>query len=385
VTLERLDLEALLGTLAERDRLRGVVTGSARLSGAPGDARWVLDLSGQDVRYRQFAVPEILARGRFAAREWTVERVAIDTGKGRASFTGELEWANDPPWGEGGDEWNQAFREAPRWQGTIEANSLSLAQVAEWFPQIGGWRGMLDAKVELSGRPAAPLANAMGTLREPGWGTASLDDVRYELSYAGERLEVKRFESGRSDSTIVQARGQLPIRLGWGVATEERLPELPMELDLEAKRIDLAVITTFLPPIAAAAGKADLDATVRGTPKHPSATGRLRVIDGALRPAGREEVFDHVDAEFSLAGDELVVIRAAARQGKNGRLEVKPGGLAKLKDFAIDDYLVEVTARDVTAFASGEYVVRPTASSGSRTARGSEGPCRCRTSRARRG
>jgi autotransporter translocation and assembly factor TamB len=358
VTLETLDLEALLGSLAEKERLRGVVNGTARLAGPPGRARWLLDLTGRDVRYRQFTVPEILARGRFEEREWAVERLAIDTGKGRASFSGDLEWASRPPWGKDGDAWNAAFRDAPRWRGTVETNGLSFAQIAEWFPQIGGWRGLLDAKVELSGRPADPVATASGTLREPGWGTTSFDDVRYDLAYASNRLEVQRFESGKSDSTRMAAKGQLPIRLGWGVATEDRLPELPMELSIQANRIDLGVLTTFLPPIAAAAGKADFDAKIVGTPKHPSASGRLLVVDGAIRPAGREEVFDHVDAELTLQGDELRVVQATARQGKNGRIEVKPGGLAKLKDFAIDDYLVEVTAREVTAFASGEYVVR---------------------------
>jgi hypothetical protein len=358
ITVETLDLEALLGSLAESDRLRGVLTGTARLEGTAGAPHWTIDLAGQDVRYREFTAAAVEARGTFAAREWTIERAKLETGQGNASFQGELTWAEPPPWGEHADAWNRALQAAPAWRGTLTADSLSLARIAEWVPSLGGWRGVLDAKIDLSGRPSAPVAGATGVLHVPGWGQATLDDVAYDLVYADEKVTVRRFDSGEGDSARVFVRGDLPMRLGWGVAKAERLPDRPMHLQVRGRGLDLGIITTVIPPVAAAAGQANLDATITGTPREPHAEGRLQVVKGVIRPAGREETFTDVDAEFALAGDSLRVLHATARQGRRGFLEVQPGGAAHLTNFRIDDYALDVVARDVTAFASGQYVIR---------------------------
>jgi hypothetical protein len=139
--LESLDLEALLGALANKLKVRGVLTGKARLEGEPGHATWTVDLEASDLHYKSYTARRLFARGRIADEQWRIERLVLDTGRGTASFEGELDWAAPPPWSGNTADWNKALAQVPHWSGTLVTDSLAFAQIAEIFPQAGGWRG----------------------------------------------------------------------------------------------------------------------------------------------------------------------------------------------------------------------------------------------------
>ncbi len=355
--LETLDLESLLGPLAARYEVRGVLTGHARFEGAARHATWTVDLDGRDLQYRAYSARRVVARGRFADESWSVEKLAVDTGRGRLAFTGELAWAEPPPWSGTPAEWKQALTRAPRWSGALTTDSLALAQVSEFYPQAGGWRGALSTTLTLSGRPAAPIVTAKGRLAKPGWGQGSLDDFDLDLGYESELLTIRRFAMVGADSLGPTVTGTLPIRLGWGVPADERLPDRPMEITAHARGLDLGLVPLVLPQIAAANGKMDVDARLTGTPRAPYAAGTVTVRDGIVRPANREEVMTGVAGTIKLDGSELRIVNFEARQGKRGLLVAAPGGIAHLKNLRIADYQFALEAHNVTAFASGEYVI----------------------------
>lgn len=355
--LTALDLEELLGTVAADDRIGGRLTGSAHYAGAAGHGAWDLDLDGTDLHYRAQRVRALTVHGRIEDTTWRLAGVDLDTGQGRIHAAGRIDWSAPPPWTGGSDDWNHALTQSPHWEGTIATDSLALAQLSEFWPRAGGWRGDLTVTANLSGRPSAPAFSATGKLGAPGWGQASLDDFALALDYHDDILTVDRFAMQGPDSVGPAITGKLPLRLGWGVAAADRLPELPMELNVFAHRLDLGLAPLLLPQIAGATGRADLTMRVTGTPKHPYASGSLVVSDGVVRPANREEVLTSVTGRVALAGDELRVESFEARQGKRGRIVVKPGGIAHLKDLRIADYAFSLTAANVTAFSSGEYVL----------------------------
>jgi hypothetical protein len=208
-----------------------------------------------------------------------------------------------------------------------------------------------------SGRPTAPAFSAQGRLAAPGWGQASLRDFDLALDYHGEVLNVTRFAMIGPDSLSPAVRGAMPLRLGWGVAGADRLPDRPMDLELTAHRLDLGLTPLLLPEIAEATGQADVTVQITGTPKHPHAVGTLTVRDGVVRPANREEVLSGVHGRITLAGNELKIGDFEGTQGRRGRIVVRPGGVAHLKEWRISDYAFSVTATNFTAFSSGEYVI----------------------------
>lgn len=354
--LEKLDLAAVLGPLQPEGGLRGTFTGKAHLEGQ-GRLDWTVDLEGHDLHYGRVDARHMVARGRLADEAWTVEKLEVDTGQGRISFAGVLEWQGGAPMGGSGEEWNDALRRAPRWKGRLVADSLAVSQITEWLPNAGGWRGSLDAEVELNGRPAAPVVSAVGTLHAPGWGQATFDDHRFDLTYQDELLSIRRFAMVGPDSVGPSVTGTIPLRLGWGVDPEERLPDMPMRVSAFARQLDLRLVPLFLPQVAAAGGRGSVSMTIEGTPRKPQVEGRAVIVDGIIRPASREEVLTNVNGTIELKGDRLVIANLTARQGKKGRLEVRPGGTAKLADLGIESYELDVVAREMTAFASGEYVV----------------------------
>ncbi|MGH7726272.1 MAG: translocation/assembly module TamB domain-containing protein [Candidatus Eiseniibacteriota bacterium] len=354
--LETLDVKALLGPLIKNEGLRGTFTGQARIEGLGERQTWTVNLTGRDIHYDRLDAQELVARGRFAYEAWTVERLEIDTGRGKLSFEGVLEWEDPPPFGGSTEKWNAALRRAPRWRGRLEAEGLAIDELTEWYPRAGGWRGQLDAGIDLNGRPAAPVVRAIGTVREPAWGQAVFDNLRFDLAYDDELLTIRQFTMSAAD-TVGTVTGTVPIRLGWGVAPEERLPDKPMSVFAHMPRLDLKLLPLFLPQVAASGGRGEVRMSLTGTPKKPVLAGSAFIRDAIVRPAGREEVFTNVNGRIELEGDRLVIKELTARQGKKGRIDVTPGGYAKLAELRIESYEVDVRAQEVTAFASGEYIV----------------------------
>jgi autotransporter translocation and assembly factor TamB len=355
--LEKLDVESLLAPFAPGADARGLVTGRARVAGYGDALHWTLDLEGRDLRWRAFDAPRLVARGRFAGSTWEVERLELDTRRGRLSFQGDVAWARPPDLGGGPAAWNTALTEARAWNGVLVADSLALDPIAQWVPALGGWRGSLDATFTLAGRPADPSLTVKGTLRQPGWGQATLDDFALDLHYEDEVVRVHRFAMAGPDSVGPAVQGTLPLRLGWGVSGEERLPDRPMDLTLFAHGLDLSLVPLVLPQIAAAGGRFDLDARLTGTPRKPVVEGDMTVRDGVVRPASREEVLTGVNGRFVLRGDRLEIASLSARQGEEGTFVVRPGGFGTIRNLRLESYELAVDVRKGTGFSSGEYVL----------------------------
>jgi len=354
--LETLDLAALLGPIAEDAGVRGVVTGQARLEGPSRRADWTVNLEATDLHYKTLDVPHLVARGRFAQDAWEVSELALDTGEGRIGFKGSLTWADGAPLSSDLDVWNDALAASPGWSGTLTTDSLSLRQVGDFAPQAAGAHGFLSARAELSGRPSAPLVAVTGKLIRPGWGQAELSDFVLDLDYRDDVLTVRRFAAERPDSIGPAVTGTLPVRLGWGIPTAERLPDRPMRLVAHARGIDLGLLPLFIPPVAAAGGHADLDAVVGGTPRHPNLAGTIFVRDGVIRPASREEVLTGVTGTIRLEGPNVTLSNFEARQGKQGRITIATG-TGHVRNLRITDYAFDVGVSHFTAFSSGEYVL----------------------------
>lgn len=355
--LETLDLQALTAAFGQEDEARGIVTGRARVEGRGDALVYTLDLDGRDLRWRRLVAPRLVARGRFAGSEWRVERLELDTARGRLSFTGDVDWARPPNLGGSGEAWSRALTDARAWNGVLVADSLGVDPIAEWFPALGGWRGALDATFTLAGRPADPSLTVQGALLRPGWGQATLDDFTIDLAYGDELVRVNRFAMNAPDSVGPALRGTLPLRLGWGIPNDERLPDRPMDLTAFARGLDLSLVPLVLPPIAAAAGRFDIDARLTGTPRQPAVEGEMTVRDGVVRPASREEVLSAVNGRFVLRGDRLEIASLSAAQGKEGRYVVRPGGFGTIKNLRLETYALEVDVVRGTAFSSGEYVL----------------------------
>jgi hypothetical protein len=242
---------------------------------------------------------------------------------------------------------------AAHWRGEARAATFPLVELERIAPRARGWSGELSGRLDIQGSPERPELQARIDTRALAWEGYRFDDVTADLGYAPSRLEVRelRLTRGNLVSTI---RGELPLALALGKPPE--VLEAPMAWSVQVPNGDLSVLPLFVPQFGSAAGKFEVHARVGGTPRKPDLAGTLRIRDGELRMAGREEMLDHVTADFTLDESRITLDSLVARQGERGR--VQASGAVELSGSGFKGYAFEVRLREFTALETGLYAAQ---------------------------
>ena len=184
------------------------------------------------------------------------------------------------------------------------------------------------------------------------WQAIDIQDVRGRARYEHERLTVPELRIVR-DKRESTASGELPLRLALG--ERPQVPEAPMAWHVDVPNGDLSVARLVVPQIGSASGRFALRADVKGTPKHPDLDGTMKVSDGKLRMAGREELFEGVTASVTLDESRITVDTLAARQGEHGR--VRGSGVVELAGGKLKGYHFGLAVNEITTTEPGLYAV----------------------------
>jgi hypothetical protein len=96
--------------------------------------------------------------------------------------------------------------------------------------------------------------------------------------------------------------------------------EEPVSLKLRMADADFGIAALFVPDFASSAGKLNVTADLHGTPARPIVTGALRLVDGTLRIAGRDEVLEGLEVDASFDQHRVNATRIVAREGKRGKV-----------------------------------------------------------------
>ncbi|NCO32299.1 MAG: hypothetical protein GW893_00320 [Armatimonadetes bacterium] len=154
-----------------------------------------------------------------------------------------------------------------------------------------------------------------------------------------------RFLKGRHQ---LEVWGHLP--LDWGSASVPR--DKPVDIHLQSRDEDLAVITKFVSEVTTASGRFDLLAGVSGTLDAPRFSGGLYVNDGAFTFQGVKENVENVDANiaFSDEGNRLVFHKVSGVVGTgtfqtNGSITIDPTNVTDLTAYA---YHLKLQSRGIS-------------------------------------
>jgi hypothetical protein len=236
----------------------------------------------------------------------------------------------------------------------MRAESFPLDRAGHLPATRSPMAGRLTANLDVGGRPDAPELSLTAEAKAPAWGDYRVDGASARARYAGDRLEVPELHMSRGGVTS-SASGEMPIVLALGRKPE--LPDRPMSWRVDLPNGDLSLLPLFVPQIGFASGRFDLQATVAGTSRHPQIIGGVRVRDGKVRLAGREEFLDAVYADLTIQRSRLTLDTLSARQdnrrGEPGRLWGK--GEVRLDGLAMRDYGFELRLRDFTAQEPFQY------------------------------
>jgi len=120
---------------------------------------------------------------------------------------------------------------------------------------------------------------------------------------------------------------------------------------------DFGIAALFVPEVATSAGKLNVTADLRGTLGRPVLTGALRLTDGTVRVAGRDEVLERVEVDASFDEHRVNITRIVAAEGKRGKL-TGTGWWQSVEGKHWGDYEFKLHATEFTATDRETYMFR---------------------------
>ncbi|MBI3539657.1 MAG: translocation/assembly module TamB domain-containing protein [Candidatus Eisenbacteria bacterium] len=335
--VERLDL-ARLGLPMDWG-LAGTADVVLHVSGVPGDARWTLEGAARAPGVRGHRMDSL--------------RVAVGGGPSRVEFsdvTAMLDGGRLNAHGE--------VSAMPRaWPDTLTGEGITrpIDRLERMAPAAKDWKGRVSGTMDVHGSPRAPDLAWNVSAQPLTWGDYRLDAASGHGLYHDRRLEVPELRMTRGD-VVSTISGAMPLVLALGEVPT--VPDTPMEWRIDLPSGDLAVLPVFVPQIGSASGRLDMNARLSGTPRRPDLSGHVRIRDGKVRMAGRDEVIEQVRADLTLNRSRITLDslsgRQMARKGATGR--VTATGAIDLDGLALKGYAFTVDMRDFTAIETGVYV-----------------------------
>jgi TamB, inner membrane protein subunit of TAM complex len=335
--------------------LSGRGNGVLRITGRSGDPHWTFEgsasrpgMSGHEADSLILALEG--APSRLEVKQFTA---LLDGGalQGHLAFDHMRRAWPDTLTAPGVESW---LTTAGSWQGTVRGDSLPLDRLQHVAAVARGWSGRVSGHVDIGGHPEQPELTAQVDAAPLGWETLRAEHVVANARYRDERLEIEGVRITRGN-ILSTASGTLPVRLAMGAKPE--LLDRPMTGRLDLENGDLALVPIVMPQIGQANGRVDLHASVRGTPFDPVLDGRAHISGGEARMAGREEVVDHIEADFHFDQARAWMDHLTARQGRKGTIGgrgwVNLADLAAKKDIR---YTFKLLLRNFTALETGLYV-----------------------------
>ncbi len=244
------------------------------------------------------------------------------------------------------------LQDAGAWDGRVTAERLPIGHLGAMVPQADGWGGVLGGTLAIAGEPAKPRLELDATADDFGWRDYRAQRIEAKATLADGALDVPQ-TLVTMQGVVSTIRGRMPVNLALGRTPD--VPDAPMHWSVDVPRGDLKLLPALVPLIQAARGRFDLAATLEGTTHHPRIDGHAHIRDGTVRPAGREEILDGVNADLRFDESRVLLDSLVAKQGRTGRVWSK--GSAQLTGLAVKTYAFDLSMRDFASSQEGLYAL----------------------------
>ena len=206
-----------------------------------------------------------------------------------------------------------------------EADALALAGLAGTTSPVAA---RVSATAQLRGTLAAPTAKLSVRGTGVALGAGRRGDAAADATYGAGKLEATaRLSAVSGGSARVTARADVDLGLpALRSGAAGRLAEAPLDLDLEARRLELGFLQALSRDLRQVEGRLDGDLAVRGKLPSPDLRGWVMLSGGRLSYTNFGDVRDiFVEASFAEEKAELKSLRATS----TGTLEAKGTGVRK--------------------------------------------------------
>jgi hypothetical protein len=247
---------------------------------------------------------------------------------------------------------------------TASLESFDLKLVAPADTSLRSLEGIATGKARISGTTSDPVMGVEGSVSSMSYRGVKGEIAGVDLAYENRKLKVNRFDV-RQNESVSHLQGELPLDLGL-YAEDRVMDKEPMSLTVDIPNGDFSIARILLPDlIGYGTGAYTASAVVSGTPSDARVTGTVKLNGAKIRPAGRDEVLDHVDAEATFDQKQLTITRVTGRQGEKGKIAANgfwrwpTGSHAEKPAFGPPGtYEFHVTATDFTATDRSTYAAR---------------------------
>ncbi len=283
-----------LGPVAEIfrvPRLRGALTGKARISGSVGEPAGSVEASGRGIAFGGHRVGDVVLKGSAQRQRLAIETLEVNRGEDRLRGHGvydldkgtileaeaNLSVADVAPYlaefGREGTPVSGRLHAGLRAAGPLPGAPLAVeAEFSEG--RIGtahGVQGRVKAQIELQS-PLRPFRIGAASLMVEAQGEAEGRHVQAALdaTYEPGRLRIGAFELSGSEGFAAKGEGTAPLDF----AADEMLSTGPISIRAQASIPALEALAFLVPP------------AVRPHRKRARRCRRHRVLEGARRPPG---------------------------------------------------------------------------------------------------
>jgi len=244
------------------------------------------------------------------------------------------------------------LKDAGNWRGEVTSEALPVAPFIATSTAGSGWNGLASGRLTLSGSPAHPVADVDAEADGFGWRDIKAERVELTGHYADGWFVVPKLTARRQN---VQSTASIRLPLQLALGAPARVPELPIQGQVDIPAGDLQVLPLVVPQLQSAHGKFQLRAQLGGTPRAIQLSGTGQIRDGVVRPINRSEVFQNLNADLHFDEKRITLDTLYANQGRAGR--VTASGDVLLQHGRLDSYRFNVSLRDIAAAEEGLYAV----------------------------
>lgn len=318
--LAGIDVTRIPGLASSRDSLRGELEGTFHASGPIADPALTVEAQVLRPEWAGVAGDSLTVALAYVPGVLRIDRARWAAADGRAAVTGTIRApVSLEAWLRGIAKRDESWARNAQLDLDARVDSLDLALLAPADTSLRTLAGTATFSAHVSGTGLSPVAAIAASSPRIAYRGIEGAVPGAELNYAEHSLRITRLDVTQSGS-VSSITGQIPVDLSF-FAKERLLRDRPLELTVRVTDADFKLASVIYPAyVASSTGKISVMAGVSGTARTPTVQGTVRLKDGIVRLAGREEVVSKIQIEGSFDQNQLTITSMTGAQGAKGKL-----------------------------------------------------------------
>ena len=214
---------------------------------------------------------------------------------------------------------------------TVDIENIDVGDNLRLFQVADDVEGVFSTRARLTGTAAKPLIQGKTEITGLKWEDLKLDLATLNFDYADEKMSLACLAKA-PDGNELHVEGKVPLRLS-AEGGGPLLPSKGLDLTVDGRDLDLAMLKTFIPQLKVVKARADLAARLTGNPTDPEINGELELRGDRLefRDVPYPYALKKLRARAVFNRDEIDLQDLGFNAGEHGSVSLN--GAARLEHF----------------------------------------------------